>query len=742
MRRRALSGAIGAFIFLQLPHWPHAAAADEAIPLDVRFVGGVVSENFGEVVVELARAGFIQTALVPVNKPTIRDQLFQGMPIPGNSISEDLEAYLCELNPHVCSPVKKGLFKWTDQFATAVPSAPLPCPTDLADKSRRPDEVCMPLVAVSKYPASILVQFNGQKESLARKVTEIGACPAFDAECVDSIVRLNPGLKPAATEKGGIIGLPLRLPTTAYRLRVNAVDAAVAKQISNMIQALAVSREAAGKFDSLNPNIYVTPGGADPEPIQPQGEDVPMTASIPPLKMSGQALQAMNYPWAVPDTQSSLQAYYPVTVGIWDILFDPQQCDFGQPPNPAAPGTQILRYDPMPTYPQRSVQREKCGAIAEATLDDHGTYVAGVVAGLGHDELGLGVNPKASLWEYEVRADKLAQDNDPIDAAWRGLNGTVAQARIINFSNTSPQVDYHLLLQSILMGPPGFSRQRGGWLNQVLVVAAAGQAGRTYASEAGCEVYPACWSSDENGGSIISVIALNLAGNELAECPVGDGNSVTTNIGEAFDVAAVGIGFSSLIGDKFGEMCGTSVAAPYVSGLASLLLAKSPFGPNMTPINIKQRILTTADMPGFLKGRVRYGRINFKRALQYEDDLLFVDANDCDAPPCTVQIGGSVAKVGRELAINEAWERNRKRNGPLDITRILRIVREADNSRRYRVIYLGDDGNMEILYNVLFDPSAKLDVYKTGKSAAVDQVVNLENVADFTPCSIACTVSR
>ena len=703
-----------------------------------------MSENFGAVVVELSRAGFIRTALVSVNKEKMSDQLFQQMPIPGNEISRSLESYLCKLNRHVCSPITKDRFKWTMQVAKTPIAEPTPCPADLADKSRSADQVCIPILKVSTYSTSIKIPFNGQVESLAKKVVDLNACPDFGKECVTSIMRLNPGLTEGATKNGSIIGT-IRFPTTAFRLRVYASDSDAANRISEMIRTLARTREAAGDFDRLNPNIFVTPGTREAEPAQPKVEAIAADGSISPIDMRHQALHAMNYQWAAGDLLSSLRNYFQVTVGVWDISFDPKHCEFGKPLVKDGPGGQILRYDPLPTYASATVDdRAQCGVIGQASLDDHGTYVAGVIAGVGFGELGLGVNPRARLWVYELAADKLAQDLDPINAAWLGDNDgqRVAPARVINFSNTSPQVDYHKLLQTILIGDTNFSPPRITWSDRVLFVAAAGEDGTGYASEAGCDIYPACWSSDKYGGSIISVIALNGTGDALVECPLPNGQTSKTNFGTAFDVAAVGVGFSSLRDNKFGEMCGTSVAAPYVSGLASLLLAKADDKPGVTPNVIKQRILATADMVDFLEGKVRFGRINFDRALHYEDDLLFVDTGVCATPPCGANLSGMVAKIGRTLSVNQAWENGVQRNNPLDLVRVLRITREIENDQRFRVAYLSDEGAMEILNDVAFQPNTKLVLYNNTATGSSIQQIDLERIVDFTPCSIACRVNR
>ena len=113
-----------------------------------------------------------------------------------------------------------------------------------------------------------------------------------------------------------------------------------------------------------------------------------------------------------------------------------------------------------------------------------------------------------------------------------------------------------------------------------------------------------------NRNNIISVGAINSDGNRRS----------ASNYGQAVDVYAPGGDiYSTLPGNKYGNMSGTSMAAPHVSGTAALLWSLNP---DLTTSEVKEAIvesavLSTVDTPdGEQEARI----LNAADALAYVED--------------------------------------------------------------------------------------------------------------------------
>lgn len=133
----------------------------------------------------------------------------------------------------------------------------------------------------------------------------------------------------------------------------------------------------------------------------------------------------------------------------------------------------------------------------------------------------------------------------------------------------------------------------------VLVVVAAGNNGKDKADTVG---YPG------NSPNVVSVANLDDSKN-VSNPRSGDRVLATladllthpsSSQGPAVDIAAPGTNIrSSVPDDSFADYTGTSMAAPYVAGVAALLAAKNP---DWTPAQIRERLYKTADDMG-KKGR-------------------------------------------------------------------------------------------------------------------------------------------
>ncbi len=213
---------------------------------------------------------------------------------------------------------------------------------------------------------------------------------------------------------------------------------------------------------------------------------------------------------------------------------------------------------------------------ADPTDDEgHGTSVAGIIAARGNNHTGgAGVCWNCSVMPVKV-LDAQGSGNDSVIAAgivWAADHG----ARVINLSLGGPGVSQEL--RDAIAYAVGKS---------AVVVAAAGN------SATSDRFYPAA------DPAAISVAATTAADRRYA----------WSNFGSWVLVAAPGCNVAPARGGRDEFFCGTSSAAPLVSGLAALALSTNP---TATPTDIAQA-LERAAVP--VSGVVQYGRINAPRTL-------------------------------------------------------------------------------------------------------------------------------
>jgi thermitase len=224
----------------------------------------------------------------------------------------------------------------------------------------------------------------------------------------------------------------------------------------------------------------------------------------------------------------------------------------------------------------------------------HGTHVAGIAAACGNNGIGVaGVAWGATLMPVKV-----------LDSVGSGYYSDVANgvtyavdngARIVNLSLGGMSDDY------TLAGAVQYAHDHG-----VLVVAAAGncaQDGYQCSNIYNPVIYPAAY-------------ATTLA---VAATDPDDNWAWFSEYLPYVDVAAPGVNIYSTIPSTdpegtYGTMSGTSMATPYVSGLAALLWS---FAPSLTLGQVENIIELTADDLG-APGKddyFGYGRINAGQAL-------------------------------------------------------------------------------------------------------------------------------
>ncbi len=231
-------------------------------------------------------------------------------------------------------------------------------------------------------------------------------------------------------------------------------------------------------------------------------------------------------------------------------------------------------------------------------MDDngHGTHTAGIAAAGLNNNLGMaGICPECRLMPVKV----LNQNNA---GTWSGVAKGVLHAadhgaHVINLS-LGATVSSQTLENAI-----AYAETKGA-----VVVAAAGNMGVER------EFFPAALPN------VLAVSATNAT----------DERWNLSNYGTFIDVAAPGYNIFSTYHDQtnyysgYTYMSGTSMAAPYVAGLAGLLFSQDP---ERSAEEVRQLITSTADRldAGQENNYFGQGRVNIARALSVSDDIQWLE---------------------------------------------------------------------------------------------------------------------
>jgi subtilisin len=197
-------------------------------------------------------------------------------------------------------------------------------------------------------------------------------------------------------------------------------------------------------------------------------------------------------------------------------------------------------------------------------MDDHGhgTHVSGTVAAEQNGLGVIGVAPTASLYGLKVLSATGSGYYSDIIAAiqWSAANGMQVASMSLGGSSGSSTLEA-ACNNAVAAG--------------VLLVAAAGNSGNSKGNRDNVG-YPARYAS---------VIAVAATGQT-------DTRASWSSTGPAVELAAPGVGiYSTLRGGGYGNMSGTSMACPHVSGVAALVIASGLTGSQA----VRDRLAQTAD---------------------------------------------------------------------------------------------------------------------------------------------------
>jgi len=213
-------------------------------------------------------------------------------------------------------------------------------------------------------------------------------------------------------------------------------------------------------------------------------------------------------------------------------------------------------------------------------LDDHshGTHVAGTIGAVGNNGIGVaGVN-----WQVQIMACKFMSASG---------SGWITDAMAcVEYVKEMKDRGHNIVATNNSWGGGGYSQAMADTIaaqSDILFMAAAGNDGTDN------DIYPH-YPSNYPQANVISVAATDRNDNLAYFSNYGDR---TVHIG------APGSNILSTVpGNRYGYMSGTSMATPHVAGLAGLIKAVAP---TMTAADIKNVILTTGDpLPASAASRV------------------------------------------------------------------------------------------------------------------------------------------
>jgi alpha-tubulin suppressor-like RCC1 family protein/subtilisin family serine protease len=233
----------------------------------------------------------------------------------------------------------------------------------------------------------------------------------------------------------------------------------------------------------------------------------------------------------------------------------------------------------------------------------HGTHVAGIIGAAGNNALGV----TGVAWDVRLLACKIADANG---------SGTIDDAiECLQYVKTLKQRGVNIVATNNSWGTSDYSQALYDAIQDqkdILLIATAGN------DNSKAPHYPASYDLP----NIISVAASDET----------DARAYFSNYGQwGVDIAAPGTNIlSTHPGDTYTTLSGTSMATPYVSGLAALL--KSQDASRTTPV-LKNLILAGGDQLASFADLTATGRrINAYRSLSCTDSPLFAPMHLPTAP--------------------------------------------------------------------------------------------------------------
>ncbi|HEX6912638.1 MAG TPA: S8 family serine peptidase [Longimicrobium sp.] len=206
----------------------------------------------------------------------------------------------------------------------------------------------------------------------------------------------------------------------------------------------------------------------------------------------------------------------------------------------------------LPAVPTANCAGLYGGCDDSSTIGWHGTHVLGIITARDNTIGVVGVAPGIAGSDVFVYG---ACDNNgscPNDEVTKGINAGISNVDVINLSLSGTAYDAGMA-----------TAVAQAWSSGIVIVAAAGNDLSGVSS-----VYPAAYSN------VVGVAGVNrdstFAGSGTTNC------GGFSNYGSHVDLAAPFKAYSTIGGNTYDVLCGTSMATPHVTGVAALLRSRHP----------------------------------------------------------------------------------------------------------------------------------------------------------------------
>ncbi len=243
--------------------------------------------------------------------------------------------------------------------------------------------------------------------------------------------------------------------------------------------------------------------------------------------------------------------------------------------------------------------------------DDNNGYIDDVI-GWDFVSISSNYNPPPARGE-----DIGPPDNDPMDFQGHGTHCSGIASAVTNNETGIAGTGWNCKIMAVRAGYKNAEGNGSLALSDVI-------AGIYYAADNGANIISMSWGSTSNPSSLLTAInyaknkgcaLVAAAGNEnssnkyfpaaydgviaVAASDQNDAKASFSNYGTWVDVAAPGVGIrSTMFNDIYANMSGTSMATPFVAGIAGLILSINPL---LNASDIASKITSYADNVGWAK---------------------------------------------------------------------------------------------------------------------------------------------